>query len=417
LIRFNVEEHSAVLEYEPEFRSASWASDELKTYGEVTISRAFTFTQSDLMAELAEKVDVETHVAVLRFRFATRSKGYFHIAGRILRIPNDVLIADRGIRLERQLFVAERNIGIFRRIAKLKQDSSEIVIGGDRVDGIPIDVFRELLDKFPNSGELDRYASARVETIVGEFFDGGTSAKDYYEIYLGKRKKLSVTEKSFMQDELYQAEIDKFVYLHDTISAWLTNAVAHSEHDWQRMILNIILLLFPKYIAVLKNVQIADFYSTTDRKKKRFIDLCLIDAGGNIDVIEIKKPFHNVILSRNLYRDNSLPTRELSGSIMQAEKYIFHLLKWGVAGERELSRRYGQRLPTNMPIRITNPKAMIILGRDRSTDGQQALTESQMFDLEIIKRKYANMMDILTYDDLLRRLNNIIASLRQRKYG
>ena len=100
---------------------------------------------------------------------------------------------------------------------------------------------------------------------------------------------------------------------------------------------------------------------------------------------------------------------------MQAEKYLFHLQKWGVAGERELSRRYGARLPTGMAIRVTNPKAMIIMGRDRSPGGQQVLSESQIFDLEIIKRKYANMMDVLTYDDLLRRLSNIIASLSQRK--
>ena len=68
-----------------------------------------------------------------------------------------------------------------------------------------------------------------------------------------------------------------------------------------------------------------------------------------------------------------------------------------------------------MPIRVTNPKAMLILGRDRLPDGGEALTPRQLFDLEVIKRKYTNMMDILTYDDLLRRLDNIIASLIQRK--
>jgi len=68
-----------------------------------------------------------------------------------------------------------------------------------------------------------------------------------------------------------------------------------------------------------------------------------------------------------------------------------------------------------MEIRVTNPKAMIILGRDQLPDGQPAFTKRQMFDLEVIKRKYANMMDILTYDDLLRRLNNIIASLVRRR--
>ena len=216
------------------------------------------------------------------------------------------------------------------------------------------------------------------------------------------------------QRQLLQAEIDKFAYLRDTISEWLENAHAYSERDWQKMIMKIILLIFPKYIAVLENVGVADFYSSPNRTKKRYIDLCLVDASGNIDVIEIKKPFDNAILGKTLYRNNSLPAKELSGSIMQAEKYLFHLLKWGVAGERALSKQYGARLPSAMPIRTTNPKAIIILGQDRLPGGQQPLSESQVRDLEVIKRKYANMMDILTYDDLLRRLNNIIDSLSQR---
>ena len=413
MIRFLINKRSMVLEYEPEFTGASWVLNELKTHHEVTLNRAFAFTESDLISGPAETEDDETGEPVFRFRFATRRGGYFRIDGRKLGISNAVLIADRGITLERKLFVAERNIGIFRRIAKVKQDDAEIVIGGDREDSIPIEVFRELLNRFPNSGELDRYSSARVETIIGEFFDGMKSARDNYEVYLSKRKS-SVSDKPLEEEQLLRAEIDKFAYLRDTISAWLENAHAYSERDWQRMIMKMILLIFPKYIAVLENVGVADFYSSPNRTKKRYIDLCLVDASGNIDVIEIKKPFDNVILSKTLYRDNGLPARELSGSIMQAEKYLFHLSKWGVAGERDLSKRYGARLPSAMPIRITNPKAIIILGRDRLPGSQQPPSESQVLDLELIKRKYANMMDILTYDDLLRRLNNIIASLSQR---
>ncbi len=84
------------------------------------ISRAFTFNESDLISGPVEKGDEETDVPVFRFRFATRTGGYFRIAGRILGISNDVLIADQGITLERKLFVAERNVGIFRRVAKVK---------------------------------------------------------------------------------------------------------------------------------------------------------------------------------------------------------------------------------------------------------------------------------------------------------
>lgn len=415
MIHFAVNRRGVVLEYEPDFgnEDGSWVSNELTTHQEVTISRAFTFQQRDLIPRPATTSVEDVVEPAFRFRFATRRNGYFRIAGRVLGISSDVLIADEGLTLERKLFVAERNIKIFPRIAEIKPGGAEIVIGGNREGCIPMEVFRELLAKFPNSGEMDRYARARVEAILGEFFDGMKSARDNYEVYLNKHRSF-VSDKPLEQERILQAEIDKFVYLRDTISAWLISAAPYSERDWQKMVIKIILLIFPKYVAVLEDIEIADFYSSPDRRTKRFIDLCLVDAGGNIDVIEIKKPFDNVMLTKTLYRDNSLPARELSGSIMQAEKYIFHLLKWGVAGERELTRRHGPKLPPEMSIRVTNPKAMIILGRDRLPNGSPALSDSQMFDLEVIKRKYANMMDIITYDDLLRRLNNIVASLSQR---
>lgn len=413
MIRFEVQRRSVIFEYEPEFTSAEWILNELKTHQEVTLSRGFTFKDDDLIDGPSEPPEDEIGEPVFRFRFATRRNGYFRIPGRILGIANDVLIGE-GITLQRKLFIAERNVGIFRRLAKVKPDSAKIVIGGDRDDAIPEAVFRELLDRFPNSGELDRYANARVETIIGEHFEGMKSAREQYETYLSKHKSV-VSGAPLAQDELLRAEIDKFAYVRDTIIAWLEAADSYSVRDWQKMIIKVILLIFPKYVAVLENVEIADFYTTPDRTRRRYIDLCLVDAAGNLDVIEIKKPFDNVVLSKSLYRDNSIPTRELSGSVMQAEKYLFHLSKWGVTGERELSRRYAPDLPILMPIRITNPKAMIILGRDRRPDGQPALTDRQLFDLEVIKRKYANMIDILTYDELLRRLNNIIASLTKRR--
>ena len=413
MIRFDVSARSVILEYEPDFNSPAWVLGQLNALGEVTVSKAFTFTTADLIDSPTGPLGDDVELRQFRFRFAARRDGYFHIAGRILDIENDVLI-DESVWLERKTFVAERNVSIFRRVAKVKGDANPIVIGGDLEGAVPLDAFRELLDRFPNSGEIDRYASARVETIVGEFFDGMRSARDKYEAYLSRRKS-SVSDQPLPQNELLQGETDKFIYVRDVIAEWLKQADSYSERDWQRMIIKVILLIFPKYVAVLENVEIADFYTSPDRKTLRFIDLCLVDAGGNVDVIEIKKPFDNAILGKSLYRDNSLPTRELSGGIMQAEKYLFHLSKWGVVGERELTRRYSSQLPTAMEIRVTNPKAMIILGRDQLPDGQPAFSKRQMFDLEVIKRKYANMMDILTYDDLLRRLNNIIASLVRRR--
>ncbi|MBC7182188.1 MAG: DUF4263 domain-containing protein, partial [Marinobacter sp.] len=50
----------------------------------------------------------------------------------------------------------------------------------------------------------------------------------------------------------------------------------------------------------------------------------------------------------------------------------------------------------------------ILLGRDNDFVGQQH------FDFEIIRRKYANMLDIMTYDDLLRRVSNIIEMMKRQ---
>jgi hypothetical protein len=50
---------------------------------------------------------------------------------------------------------------------------------------------------------------------------------------------------------------------------------------------------------------------------------------------------------------------------------------------------------------------MILLGRDNDFAGEQR------FDFEIIRRKYANVIDVMTYDDLLRRLENIIVMMKK----
>lgn len=414
MIDFVTSTSGVVLTYRSDQPGNGWVWKELQDHSSVTLSRVFTFKREDLLSE-PDEADAEDDFEAFtyQFHFAVRHEGYFHIEGRIFDIPNKVLIADAGLPLSRKLFVAERNISIMSRIADLLPANQDIIIGGSRRENIPIPTFQELLRKFPNTTEVNHYAAARVASVVGDYFTLMKDAKDRYETYLNKTRSV-LNAPPLSQPELLRTELEKYILIRDTIAGWLRDAETRSEADWQKMIIGFLLLIFPKYVAVLQNVHVHDFYSTGDTTRNRYIDIALVDASGNIDVIEVKKPFEDALLSRVTYRGNHTPSKELAGSIMQAEKYLFHLSKWGVAGEKKLTAKYAKDLPPGLTIRITNPKAMIILGRDRRQDGSSALDHAQLLDLEVIKRKYANIMDIMTYDDLLRRLENIIASLRRR---
>ena len=190
--------------------------------------------------------------------------------------------------------------------------------------------------------------------------------------------------------------------LYEKLEKMLEKESSYSEKKWQDEILDIICILYPKYIQAFKNVQVKD-----QDGKNRYIDIMLVDSCGNIDIIEIKRPFDNCIVSKRQYRDNYIPMIELSGAIMQLEKYIYYLNKMGRKGERLISERYKNKLPNGLKINIINPKGLIIMGRENT------LSQSQRNDFEIIKRKYKSVIDIISYDDLLARLRFTILQFQE----
>jgi hypothetical protein len=161
---------SVMLIYRADQVDNGWVWRKLRDDGEVTLSHVFIFERRDLVAE-PEEDDAENDYDDFeyRFRFAIRRDGYLHIEGRILGIDNPVLIAEASLHLERKVFVAERNISIFGKIAELIPPGQPIIIGGARPSAIPVPDFLELLRKFPNTGELNRYADARMATVIGDY--------------------------------------------------------------------------------------------------------------------------------------------------------------------------------------------------------------------------------------------------------
>jgi hypothetical protein len=399
MIRIIKEDRRLVLEYNAELISVEWVDRELEKKGIVSIAGRFHFSREQLIVSGEEEPGF---LDARRFILAELEGEYYKTKKEILGLEFDLLL-NKNMRINEKTFIAERRVSIFRKIDQLVH--KQIYVGGEYEGAISISDFEILLSDFPTKTELNYYAQSRITRILKDYFEDVPDAEKKLNDYLRRRGRIN---KKAGVDSLYEYEVEKYRYIRDCLVEMLEDADSYSENDWQKKIIEFLLLLFPKYIAVLEKIQIKDFYTDSKRCIDRYVDLTLVDANGNVDIIEIKKPFKACLLSSSRYRDNYTPKKELAGAVMQVEKYIFHLNKWGVDGERILNQKHAAILPSGVLLKITNPKGLIVIGRDDD------LGLDQKFDLEIIKRKYAHIIDIITYDDLLVRINNIIARFQQK---
>lgn len=384
----NKEPEQLTLVYRPRF-GADWIEARLQD-GEISIRHLFHFSFDDCLA-----LDSESAV----FRLGFLENDFYRVDRKKLGMRHDLFVhADFPI--TQKIFSTAKSIAIFPALDKVYGQS--IILGGNEERSISREDFERLLDLFPTDYELKMYIRARISAAANDFFDIPSDAQRKYANYINK--KLAVIEnKNIVPVEAY--ELEKYIYLRDRLREMLANSDGFSEAAWQKEIIKFILLLFPNYITTLEKVSFSEEYSQKS-PTRRELDIALLDIKGNIDIIEIKKPFPSCIVRSSTYRDNFIPARELSGTVVQAQKYLFYLSKLGKKGEDTLTQRYASVLPSGMEIRITNPRAMLIMGRDHN------LSNNQLFDFELFKRKYADIIDIITYDDLLRRLEHIINHLR-----
>ncbi|MDH4560783.1 DUF4263 domain-containing protein [Pseudomonas sp. BN411] len=408
MIEFIKNDRALILRYKANrfTGDAHWIDNKIKNEGSVTLRKTFTFRKEDTLdtqpINSDQNIELEAEDDDTRdFTLGTKHKGYYKIKKEILDLKYDLLI-DTNLPIDQGFFIANRDISIFRKIDEQAKD--QIIIGNENENAIPTADFFQLIKTFPTTTELNHYANSRIQRVLKDYLGTISDAQKKLESYLSK-KKITPRPKT---NQLREYELKKFEFIRDELKSMLSEPDSYSERNWQDAIVEFLLIIFPKYVSVLNNLKISDYYSSPNRTTNRYIDITLVDCNGNIDIIEIKKPFSNCLLSTRKYRDNYTPKSELSGSVMQTEKYIFHLNKWGRAGELEITKSRKSELPKDLEVRITNPKGIIILGRDNE------FTHEQKFDFEIIRRKYGNIMDIMTYDDLLRRLENIISMILQK---
>jgi len=368
----------------------NWASQALNREGWIELKRTFYLEKHNFIS--SDNEELET----LKFLVGNLVGEYYLLDKEVLSISFDLYI-HKSVKLEHKSFVAERNIPIFQELDKLHP--GKVYIGGNHPNRLPENKFEELVKSFPNHYELKRYVSSRVSSAWRDYVDTKIDGEQLYNQYMKKKVK---TKKSGLSTMFNADDLEKYILLLKKLEEMLSNQDGYSESQWQEDISQFILLLYPKYIRVFKESPVRDANNA-----KRRIDLLLVDSDGNVDIIEIKKPSENCIVTEGLYRKNHIPLRDLSGTIMQIEKYIFWLNKSGRSGEEELNKEYQDKLPKGLKIKVTNPSGIIIMGRSSK------LSPEQKDDFEIIRRKYKNVVDVITYDDLLKRLKVTIEHFRE----
>lgn len=330
------------------------------------------------------------------FKIGEIAKGYYHLSNDVFGVTHNFYISET-IKLRKQMFITNNNISIIRKIDEVV--SSDVYISdGDEYfpEMFPYKEFQALLKTFPNSTELKKYTHARISHLLLNYFDGVSKYASDYESYLNKRSRAVYPS----PEKALSLNLELYLQAQQKLKAMLDDSDAYSEHDWQLAIWDILRILYPKYILAKREQDIG-----SDGRHKKHPDFLLIDASGFVDLLEIKKPNKQRLITSSTYRDNYVADRDLSGAIVQIEKYIYTLNHGGANIERTLQERLSTELPKGVSIKVTNPQGMLLMGRSHG------LTDDQLFDLEVIKRQHKNIVDIMTYDDLLFRLDNIIEQL------
>lgn len=376
---------------------------------EQKIKRIFSFRRSDAI-DLGDSNKASRSFVL--GKTDPENSEYYRIDGRILNMDNDLLIYKRT-KIDINWFAPIQSykygvITIFDKIDRLV--SENIVIGGNLERAIPEAEWNAIVDNFPSQTEISHYYNSRVQALLEDYFTTMPDSKSKLVKYIEKREVARASRNSANGFDAYDKgiskfEVEKYSSLVERLEELLANE-AVSEKDWEREILKMIMLLYPKYVAIIPQMKITENLTKSDgRPTERYFDIVLVDADGHLDLVEIKKPSASSIFRNVTDHDNAVPSLSLTKAVMQMEKYILYLQKGGYTLEKRLNEKYGDRLPNKIKIRVVNPKGILILGRR---------TRSKAFetDFEVLRRKYANILDILTYDDLISNFKNIISRFK-----
>lgn len=157
------------------------------------------------------------------------------------------------------------------------------------------------------------------------------------------------------------------------------------------MILNITIIQ-QGYITLISKANIGVLTTS-------FPDFLLVTYDEYLDILEIKTPFTE-LLSEDKDHKNYFWNREISKAIAQVENYIQAVEEIGPKVRTKVKDLYG------IDLRVIKPRGIIFAGNSTQFKGQKLIQD----DFRLLNQGLKNVT-IVTYDELLTRLQNYIVAL------
>ena len=251
--------------------------------------------------------------------------------------------------------------------------------------------------------EVEAYIIQQNRQVAETFF---AANNDYHDQFLKQKQNkrnesislLTSQNKSALESvrlflQSKRDELKKRLDAKDARSRW-------DEHSYQELLLEIFPFIFPQYTHFIREYHFNIDNNTL--KKEDIPDFIAATANLSVDILEIKKPSFNLCYKTS-YRKNYVFSHEVQGMISQIQKYIYNLERNSKREEPKLTKIFKEKANFSKDnLHIRSPKAIVIIGRSPSPETEQ------MRDLEIYKRRYQDIADFLTYDDVIMRMDQII---------
>lgn len=299
---------------------------------------------------------------------------------------------------------------IWQTMYELWSNESEkkgFFLGGSCRPNFELKDIKMLRKNLVTKAEVSAYIIQQNTRIVEGYIDTDNYRK---EQFLKNKQERRVSQINLVtpQNENVLSNVNTFLKIkYEELNKRLTTDIniaraKWNEHSYQELLLEIFPFIFPQYTHFIREYHFSIDHNSM--KKEDIPDFLAATANFSLDILEIKTPYFN-LFNKTRYRSNYVFSHEVQGLITQTQKYIYNLERNAIREEANITKCFREKANfSGGSLHIRSPKAIVVIGRTPVND----LNEEVIRDLEVSKRKYQDIADFLTYDDVLKRMGQII---------